>query len=286
MSAVRATTRSRLRVRPWQADERIAHVSPAADFLGPLSTDDVARGLLQLRAQGYRSVITAALHRADRRPFLESGFVETARLHLLLHPLDDLATTAPPAGIDLRRGRRREQDEALVVDRAAFEPFWRLDGAGLDEALTATTTVHFQVARDRTGVVGYAVCGRAGPRGYVQRLAVDPSRQGRGIGGALLLDGLRWLRRWGARDALVNTQEDNATSLRLYQRAGFVLQPDGLAVLQLDLADGPASPPRLAPAADPVPSAGEGPWQAGHLGHPADRGRDRGPIPPRPGGDR
>lgn len=238
MSAVRATTRSRLRVRPWQADERIAHVSPAADFLGPLSASDVERGLLQLREQGYRSVITAALHRADRRPFLDAGFVETARLHLLLHGLDDLPSTVPPPGVDLRRGRRREQDEALLVDTAAFAPFWRLDSAGLDEALTATTTVHFQVARDRTGVVGYAVCGRAGPRGYVQRLAVDPSRQGRGIGGALLLDGLRWLRRWGARDALVNTQEDNATSLRLYQRAGFVLQPDGLAVLQVDLRGG------------------------------------------------
>jgi GNAT superfamily N-acetyltransferase len=69
----------------------------------------------------------------------------------------------------------------------------------------------------------------------VQRLAVHPAVQGRGIGAALLSDGLRWLRRWGARDALVNTQEGNHRSLRLYQRAGFVLQPDGLAVLQIAL---------------------------------------------------
>ena len=57
--------------------------------------------------------------------------------------------TPPLAGIELRRGRRREQDAALAVDRAAFAPFWRLDRAGLTEALTATTMVHFQVARDR-----------------------------------------------------------------------------------------------------------------------------------------
>ena len=85
--------------------------------------------------------------------------------------------------------------------------------------------------------MGYAVCGRSGHRGYVQRLAVAPRAQGGGVGAALLLDGMRWLRRWGARDALVNTQEDNDRSLRLYQRTGFVLQPDGLAVLQL-LLDG------------------------------------------------
>jgi GNAT superfamily N-acetyltransferase len=51
----------------------------------------------------------------------------------------------------------------------------------------------------------------------------------------LLDDGLRWLRRWGARDALVNTQEGNERSLRLYQRMGFVLQPDSLTILRLDL---------------------------------------------------
>jgi GNAT superfamily N-acetyltransferase len=226
---------SRLRVRPWQADAGIAHVSPAADHLGPLTPTDVEHAVERLRQQGYRAVITSALHRADRRPFTEAGFAETERLHLLRHDLDSLVPSPPPAGIELRRGRRREQEAALDVDRTAFTPFWRLDRAGLTEALTATSMVHFQVARDERGLVGYAVCGRAGHRGYVQRLAVAPRCQGRGVGAALLGDGLRWLRRWGARDALVNTQEDNRRSLRLYQRSGFVLQPDGLSVLELVL---------------------------------------------------
>lgn len=249
MSLARVTTRAaRLRVRPWQADEHVAHVAPANDFLGPLTTADVERAIDHLRELGYRSIVTAALHRSDRQPFLEAGFTPTARLHLLLHPLDDLRPVRPVPGVELRRGRRREYGDALAVDRAAFAPFWRLDAAGLSEALSATSTVHFQVARDPSGVVGYAVCGRAGQRGYVQRLAVAPHRQGGGIGGALLVDGLRWLRRWGARDALVNTQEDNDRSLRLYQRAGFVLQPDDLAVLQRSLTDPwPAMPARRHP---------------------------------------
>jgi ribosomal protein S18 acetylase RimI-like enzyme len=255
-----ATAGSRLRARPWQADARIAHVAPASDFLGALTPSDIGRALRHLRNQGYRSVITAALHRADRQPFLEAGFVETERLHLLLHPLDDVAPLVPVPGIEVRRGRRRDQAEALDVDQAAFAPFWRLDAAGLAEALTATSAVHFQVARDASGVVGYSVCGRAGHRGYVQRLAVAPSHQGRGVGGALLVDGLRWLRRWGARDALVNTQEDNDRSLRLYQRSGFVLQPDGLAVLHRTLTDIPPATPdrRDDHVARAVPGPAEG----------------------------
>jgi ribosomal protein S18 acetylase RimI-like enzyme len=238
MSVMRAPGgggRSRLRVRPWQGDHAVAHVAPVGDFLGPLTTGDVVRSLGDLRRAGYRSAITAALHRADRRPFLEAGFVETERLHLLQHGFDRIQAASPPTGVELRRGRRRDHQEVLAVDTAAFQPFWRLDEAGLAEALTATTSVHFQVARRDGRVIGYAVCGRAGPRGYVQRLAVDPADQGQGSGATLLYDGLRWLRRWGARDALVNTQEGNERSLRLYHRAGFVLQADGLAVLEISL---------------------------------------------------
>jgi ribosomal protein S18 acetylase RimI-like enzyme len=260
---------SRLRVRPWQADARIAHVAPAADYLGPLMPADVERAVDHLRRQGFRSVITSALHRADRRPFLDVGFRETERLHLLLHPFDVISAVPPVPGVDLRRGRRRDHDEVLDVDIAAFSPFWRLDRAGLNEALTATSTVHFQVARSHERIVGYSVCGRAGHRGYVQRLAVDPSAQGRGVGAGLLTDGLRWLRRWGARDALVNTQEGNARSLRLYQRSGFVLQPEGLAVLHLDL-----TPPAPGQAPAPAGTAAAGTGAPG--AHPSRTGRTEG----------
>ena len=86
-----------------------------------------------------------------------------------------------------------------------------------------------------TDVVGYAVTGRAGPRGYLQRLAVHPDHQRAGLGGALVVDGLRWLRRWGAKEVLVNTQEGNEPAVRLYEALGFQLRPEGLAVLRLAL---------------------------------------------------
>jgi ribosomal protein S18 acetylase RimI-like enzyme len=266
MSLLRdAGTRAlRLRVRPWQGDAAVAHVTPAIDYLGPLTPADVEQTLARLRAEGYRSVVTSALHLPDRRPFLEVGFRETEWLHLLRHPFDRVALATPVTGIALRRGRRRDHAEVLAVDRAAFSPFWQLGHAGLDEALSATSTVHFQVARDRGAIVGYAVCGRAGHRGYVQRLAVAPGAEGRGIGAGLLGDGLRWLRRWGARDALVNTQVGNHRSLRLYQRWGFVLQPDGLAVLELGL-DGPPAPPATEAdgAGGAGPDRGPPPWVEG-----------------------
>ena len=50
---------------------------------------------------------------------------------------------------------------------------------------------------DQGGVVGYAITGRAGEIGYLQRLAVDPGHQHEGIGTALVADGLWWAARRG-----------------------------------------------------------------------------------------
>ena len=62
---------------------------------------------------------------------------------------------------------------------------------------------------------------------------MHPDHQRAGLGGALVVDGLRWLRRWGAKEVLVNTQEGNEPAVRLYEALGFQLRPEGLAVLRL-----------------------------------------------------
>ena len=48
-------------------------------------------------------------------------------------------------------------------------------------------------------------------------------------------DALRWATRRGARTMLVNTQEQNHPAVALYERLGFLLEPDGLDVLERDL---------------------------------------------------
>lgn len=231
MSAHRDLTRGdgRLRIATWRGDATTAYLSPAR---GRPGARDVERCLEELPRLGFTSALTAALGPADQEPFLAAGFSVHERLHLLSRPVDDLSKLRR-APVEVRRARRGERPAVLAVDHAAFPPFWRLDSAALDDALAATPAARMRVAGrpDGDGLEGYAVTGRAGPRGYLQRLAVDPSVQRRGIGSALVVDGLRWLRRWGAREVFVNTQEQNHPALELYERLGFVRQPEGLDVL-------------------------------------------------------
>jgi ribosomal protein S18 acetylase RimI-like enzyme len=123
----------------------------------------------------------------------------------------------------------------LAADAAAFDEFWRFDALSLQEAARATPRSHTRVAPVQRDPWGYGLFGRAGATGYVQRLAVAPVAQRRGLGRALLTDGLLWLRSHGARHAYVNTQEDNVAALALYLHVGFNQLPVGLNVLGREL---------------------------------------------------
>ncbi|MGY6500783.1 MAG: GNAT family N-acetyltransferase [Acidimicrobiales bacterium] len=216
-----------LRLAPWRGDPTIAELAPA-DAGRPPTAGSVARGLELVSRRGYRGVVTSALAPAEQHGYLDAGFTVHERLFLLQRSLDDLPT--PPAEPRLRRGRRTDRARILALDATTFDSFWRLDELGLREAVTATPSARVRVTA-RPAVVGYAITGRAGSRGYLQRLAVHPDHQRAAIGSTLVLDGLRWLRRSGAKTALVNTQEANAGALALYRHLGFERLPDGLAVL-------------------------------------------------------
>lgn len=223
-----------LRVAPWRGDRSTAYLVPSR---GRPSVSGVSRCLEELRRDGFRSAVTAALATPEQAPFLAAGFTVHERLHLLTRRLDDLPLDERPAPVRLRRARRSSWEAVLEVDHAAFPSFWRLDPGGLEEALGATSTSRLRIGvDDAEQVVAYTVTGRSGARGYLQRLAVVPGWQRQGLGSTMVLDGLRWLRRWGAREVMVNTQESNRAAIALYQRLGFHLEADGLAVLHRQVA--------------------------------------------------
>lgn len=248
MQRLAPTNRSidRFRIGTWRGDDRIALLSPKP---GTMPTPSgIARALDEVRRRGYRRVLTPALAAGEQQPFHLSGFELHERLHLLRHDLGADGTDGHDSGAGaagsrdisstatIRRGRRRDIAPALQIDNQAFEPFWRLTEEGLAEARLATPRSRFRVLT-RGQVLGYHVTGCAETTGYLQRLAVHPEHAGRGFGAALVDDALRWSRRRGCTSLYVNTQETNSRALSLYLRLGFVLEPTGLAVLQLDLGE-------------------------------------------------
>lgn len=242
--SVTSTTRviewgkERLRVGPWRGRDDIAYLSPLAGAALP-SAAFVCRSVRSLSEQGYRRVVTGALSEPEQVAFRAAGFEVAEHLHLLghdLHDLHELAAVRTPPGV-LRRCTRSDRQAVLELDRLAFDPFWQLDEWGLQEAVSATSHTRFRIVAGASDppVLGYAITGRAGRRGYVQRLAVHPQARRRGVGLLLVADSLGWLRRWRVDRAMVNTQLTNTAALALYERAGFERERSGLSVLARDL---------------------------------------------------
>lgn len=224
----------RVRTGPWRGNDHIAFLTPLPDT--PVPSAAFVRHCCEILAErGFDKVVTGALAPAEQAGFLGAGFHVEEQLHLLAHDLRDLPPATPAERL-LRRPRPDDLAAVLAVDAAAFPPFWRLDAGGLDEAVRATPHARYRVA-GAPEVVGYAITGRAGRRGFLQRLAVHPDRQRAGLGRALVLDGLRWLRRWRAERAVVNTQLENDAALSLYESLGFRREPSGLSVLATRLAE-------------------------------------------------
>jgi len=227
----------RLRVRAWRGSKSVALVSPMPGQ-PPVSPASIRKAGASLQQRGFVSAVTSALNPTEERAFLAGGYVVRERLHLLCHNLIDLPEVERPR--NLVRARRSDTSDILAADNAAFGEFWRLDTIGLQDAIAATPTARVRVSRSRhddtdSAIVGYAIGGRSGHSGYLQRLAVHPDHQGRGLGRDLVTDSLRWMRRRGATKALVNTQVANDRALNLYLAAGFRPETHGLAVLECDL---------------------------------------------------
>ena len=222
----------RARAGPWRGDGHVAYLTPVADAPA-LSAAFVRTCLETLASRGYQRVVTGALSPAETRGFLAAGFEISEQLHLLSHDLRIIPDASTP--LPMRKGVGRDDHAVLEVDHLAFPPFWQLDCGGLHDAIRATPRTRYRVV-EHGRVVGYSITGRAGRRGYVQRLAVDPDHRQQGLGAALVVDGLRWLRRWRVDRAVVNTQLDNGGALALYERLGFRRQPLGLSVLSAGIA--------------------------------------------------
>jgi ribosomal protein S18 acetylase RimI-like enzyme len=225
----------RFRVGAWHADEHVAYVTTGGRTFRPTASG-VSTLVARLRDQGFGGVVTSAMRPQDVPAFVASGFSERERLVVLRRPVAPVPLVEPGAAVRLRRRHGDDLPALLAIDHAAFEPAWQLDADGVRDALGATPRARLRLSTAPDGsAVGYAICGRAGRTGYLQRLAVHPSHHHHGHGRALVLDALGWLARRRADEVLVNTQQSNHRAIALYRSLGFEPDRSELIVLERSL---------------------------------------------------
>jgi ribosomal protein S18 acetylase RimI-like enzyme len=125
---------------------------------------------------------------------------------------------------------------------AALKLWQRVEGLEIAEGDDREGVAHFlarnpglsRVATDGAAIVGVALCGHDGRRGYIYHLAVDSVYQGGGVGKRLLDECLAGLRRAGLKRALILVASDNARGRKFWRRCGWEEVP-GPVVMGIDL---------------------------------------------------
>lgn len=116
-------------------------------------------------------------------------------------------------------------ESVLVLEAELFGPE-RWSAAMYWSELAEHETRDYHVARDAVEVVGYGGLCTYGDEAYVQTLGVATSRQGAGLGTALLRLLLRRADARDARSVSLEVRADNVSAQQLYARHGF--EPIGL----------------------------------------------------------
>ena len=123
-------------------------------------------------------------------------------------------------GVRIRRMMEADLPDVERTDAASFDPLWQNSLVTLHKAFEQS--LFATVAENADGIIGYQLSTGNGQRAHLARLAVRSARQGRGVGRALLGDLFARLVNNSVFKLSVNTQSDNAVSLNLYQKMGFI----------------------------------------------------------------
>jgi ribosomal-protein-alanine N-acetyltransferase len=170
-----------------------------------------ARGATHLAAYGTDPWLAPRL--------LQAGFQEMDHIVTLTrHPRPVPGLPLPAA--TLRPASAADVPRLAALDASAFSPPYRLTPGDLVEALL-TSGIFVVAEQDGGYLAGYCCAAVHDQEGQVVRLAVSPAAQGQGIGRTLLNHALVYCHTHAAARVLINTQESNQASLRLYEGFGF-----------------------------------------------------------------
>lgn len=120
--------------------------------------------------------------------------------------------------------------ELFPRDHWSEEQFW--------EELAHPTRSYHVALNDSNSVVGYGGIYLMPPQSDLQTLAVSSTVQGQGVGAQLLSHLMDAASARGATEMILEVRSDNASAIRLYERAGFAMisrrmryYPDGTDAL-------------------------------------------------------
>lgn len=211
---------------PWRHRTEIATILELAATAGAI---DLINAFTEASAaEGIQLIVASEQAERRKREFYAGAALDPAE-DIVVYELARVRAAAPQL-----RGLRFEQfdpdhieqfDGLLDLDHQSFPwLWWNSSDEFLDYA--GAPGVQIDVGRDESGaIVAYTGTTRFRTWGHLDRIAVAPQLQGRGLGKAALEWAVMSLARSGAKRVGLSTQARNLRSRQLYESYGFRRSP-------------------------------------------------------------
>jgi ribosomal-protein-alanine N-acetyltransferase len=209
----------------WRHRDDIANV---LEFAGASTADDLLRAFILRCAQLEFSLAVVAEYAERRRESFYFAAGMSVLEDIIVYELGRLPSHARRVGSagdvrfrDLALDNVSQLEELIELDHRAFPwLWWNSEIEFLN--YTEVPGVLIEGAYDGSGaLVGYIGTTALGTWGHLDRIAVDPALQGRGLGRQMLEYSIATLGRRGARRIALSTQSSNAVSRALYESVDF-----------------------------------------------------------------
>ena len=191
------------------------------------------RGGARLLELNVEHVAALALEKWFEQLVQKAGFRRTDSVIFYELGLDRRADAKNEPIHKLRSIRAGDAETILQLDRLAFEPIWQLSRESLAAAIIQASSA--SLIEDEGEVIGYQITTSSPFGAHLARLAVLPSHQRKGLGTALVNDAVQSVQEIGLGLLSVNTQENNLSSRKLYEKMGFQKTGKEFPVFEIQL---------------------------------------------------
>ncbi|MEX2143196.1 MAG: GNAT family N-acetyltransferase [Anaerolineales bacterium] len=192
------------------------------------------QALAQLRELSVEHAAAIPMQDWFREILAASQFSFTHNVVVLDWRPDAKSSPAEPGvGLNIRSMTEKDLDGVVAVDQQAFTPLWQNSKEAVSMAFQQASLA--SLIEDNQRIIAFQISTR-GSRGlHLARLATHPEFQGRGLGLALVRHVQHQLVLRNESLLTVNTQDNNAPSLALYNKLGFSLTGEQFPVYQFEL---------------------------------------------------
>ena len=187
-----------------------------------------------IKAQSEGLIFNSSLISSDsNKPWVEADWKISKELYLYTHYFSKkIPKNIANKELKLKKFNQDDFFRIVSLDKDIFDPYWRSSNLSLLDTLKSCRETILYTHEDTGRILAYAIVGITMRSSFLQRFAVNPEKQGKGIGSLMMENVLKDMHKRKMISMKLNTQPENIAAQKLYEKNNFILSNKRLLIMK------------------------------------------------------